>query len=631
MSTFTKQRVGRGNLLGLVLLGLGLVVGKANAQSLQCGPGTPLIASAGPDQSVAEGVSVVLNGAGSSAPSVDQVQNGVVNGTNNLSQSFRMAQTFTVGRTGILRGVDFCIAFLGSDPDVTVSIQRVNATGLPDDSQVLGTATLRGPGIVGPAALPRFFDMTASNISVVAGEQLAAVISSTDNPPVTGDLGLIYSSAAPGPYASGAVYFTYSTSTGQPCGWCLSGPRDLYFRTYVDLPTGPAPLTYEWSPVSGPAVTLLGANTAAPNFAAPYVSANQTLTFRLTVRSPQGASATDTVDVTVVNANHPPVAEAGADSTIKFGATKRLDGSNSYDPDGDAVASFQWLQASGTAVPLSGGATAQPSFVAPAPIGGELFFKLRVSDGKESSVPSVDINSSLPDTVRVTVVSNSPPLVKTGPNQTADEGTQVVLSGATTSDPDADALSLSWVQTAGPAVPLQDANTLTPKFVAPLIGAGGATLAFRLTAMDNDPFLPLFASDVVSVFVRDLNDPPVCSNAAPSVAVLWPPNHKMHRIGIDGITDPDSATVTTTIDGVTSDEPTNGVGDGDTGPDAVIEPQAVLVRAERAGFGNGRVYAISFTARDQAGSSCTGSVRVQVPRNHGSVAIDDGQFVDATR
>ena len=77
---------------------------------------------------------------------------------------------------------------------------------------------------------------------------------------------------------------------------------------------------------------------------------------------------------------------------------------------------------------------------------------------------------------------------------------------------------------------------------------------------------------------------------------------------------------------MTQDEPIRGLGDGDTGPDAVIIGPVVLLRAERAGNRNGRVYTINFRATN-AGGSCTGSVKVTVPKNQSrnGNAIDDGQ------
>jgi hypothetical protein len=85
-----------------------------------------------------------------------------------------------------------------------------------------------------------------------------------------------------------------------------------------------------------------------------------------------------------------------------------------------------------------------------------------------------------------------------------------------------------------------------------------------------------------------------------------------------------------TILGVTQDEPLNGLGDGDTAPDAAIQGDTVFLRAERKGNGNGRVYRIYFRAQG-AGGECTGSVSVCVPKDQkkGTVCIDDGQTYDS--
>ena len=113
----------------------------------------------------------------------------------------------------------------------------------------------------------------------------------------------------------------------------------------------------------------------------------------------------------------------------------------------------------------------------------------------------------------------------------------------------------------------------------------------------------------MQVVVQDVNDPPVCTLAQPSVAVLWPPNHTMVEVSILGVTDPNNSTVTISYPRVTQDEPINGVGDGDTAPDAFKSGNNILLRAERAGSGNGRVYAVQFQVTDPDGASCTGTVK----------------------
>ena len=68
--------------------------------------------------------------------------------------------------------------------------------------------------------------------------------------------------------------------------------------------------------------------------------------------------------------------------------------------------------------------------------------------------------------------------------------------------------------------------------------------------------------------------------------------------------------------GVSSNEPVNCTGDGDTGPDWTIAgAHGVSLRAERAGNGSGRTYTITITAKDAAGNTSTGTTTVAVPHN----------------
>ncbi len=138
----------------------------------------------------------------------------------------------------------------------------------------------------------------------------------------------------------------------------------------------------------------------------------------------------------------------------------------------------------------------------------------------------------------------------------------------------------------------------------------------------------------IAIFIeKSTNLPPDCSSPLVSVTELWPPNHHMEKISIFGITDPDGDQVTLKITGITQDEPINGLGDGDTSPDGrgVGTAQAEL-RSERSGTGDGRVYAINFTASDGKGGQCTGAVAVSVPhdKGKGGGAVDEGQNYDST-
>jgi hypothetical protein len=165
-----------------------------------------------------------------------------------------------------------------------------------------------------------------------------------------------------------------------------------------------------------------------------------------------------------------------------------------------------------------------------------------------------------------------------------------------------------------------------PTFVAP---GAAATLTFSLVV--RDPYGAVSAPDAGTITVVRANDAPRCDRAVASPGLLWPPNHKMVAVEIRGLTDPNNDKVTVTIDSVRQDEPVNGLGDGDTSPDAVIRGQGVLLRAERSGVGNGRVYHIAYSATDVWGASCTGVVRVGVPHSRNRGPIDGGPLYDSTQ
>ncbi|MBI1737785.1 MAG: hypothetical protein HYR58_00880 [Acidobacteria bacterium] len=129
------------------------------------------------------------------------------------------------------------------------------------------------------------------------------------------------------------------------------------------------------------------------------------------------------------------------------------------------------------------------------------------------------------------------------------------------------------------------------------------------------------------------DDNPVCSNARATPGELWPPNHQLIEVRIAGVTDPQNESVNISINEVTQDEPVEGLGDGDTAPDAFVRGEKVSLRSERSGTGNGRVYRISFTATNGRGGSCSGTASVSVPLNKkpGTHATDDGQLYNSTR
>ena len=112
------------------------------------------------------------------------------------------------------------------------------------------------------------------------------------------------------------------------------------------------------------------------------------------------------------------------------------------------------------------------------------------------------------------------------------------------------------------------------------------------------------------------NTPPSL-NVSVSPNLLWPPNHKMVAVQpVAHFNDNLDPNPMLTLISVTSNEPDNGLGDGDTANDIAIQPGGtILLRAERSGKGNGRIYTITYSAQDVAGNITIKTATVTVPHN----------------
>ncbi|MGK0190375.1 MAG: VCBS repeat-containing protein, partial [Verrucomicrobiales bacterium] len=127
----------------------------------------------------------------------------------------------------------------------------------------------------------------------------------------------------------------------------------------------------------------------------PDLNFNGTDSFTFVANDGTANSAVATVTITVNPVNDAPVALAGSNQSVFENVLVDLDGSGSFDPDGDPLTSYAWTQDSGPTVILSDSGAAQPSFIAPAVSQDTtLVFSLVVSDG---TLPSEA------DTVSVTV------------------------------------------------------------------------------------------------------------------------------------------------------------------------------------------------------------------------------------
>jgi uncharacterized repeat protein (TIGR01451 family) len=115
------------------------------------------------------------------------------------------------------------------------------------------------------------------------------------------------------------------------------------------------------------------------------------------------------------------------------------------------------------------------------------------------------------------------------------------------------------------------------------------------------------------------NPPPTITGATADPSVLWPPNHRMVNVTVSyDVTDNCPLPFGSCTLSVTSNEPVLAHGSGHTSPDwIVVDDHHVLLRAERQGNGNGRIYTTTITCTDSGGNSSDEQVEVVVPHNRG--------------
>ncbi len=114
--------------------------------------------------------------------------------------------------------------------------------------------------------------------------------------------------------------------------------------------------------------------------------------------------------------------------------------------------------------------------------------------------------------------------------------------------------------------------------------------------------------------------------------VLWPPNHKMVEVcATVVVTDNSDPAPTFVLASITSNEPDNGTGDGNTVDDIQnanfgTDDLCFSLRAERKGNSFGREYHVVYVATDASGNSSTMTVAVRVPHDHSGIAFCSGGY-----
>jgi hypothetical protein len=232
-------------------------------------------------------------------------------------------------------------------------------------------------------------------------------------------------------------------------------------------------------------------------------------------------------------------------------------------------------------------------------------FRLRGSFENEDGSVEVDLTGS---------IVNQPPRVRTaGPQEvqcTGAGGSPITLDASASTDPDGDDLLFQWFD--GPA--LVDVDNLVGDEARIDTFAPLGSTRFQVAVGDESLVTAIGHTDVS-----------VVDTVAPTLDVeleptrLWPPNHRFWvveaSVGVEDLCDPEAIFLLVSI---TSNEPEDGRGDGNTEPDVEdadfgTSDTSFALRAERVGGGAGRTYTVVYQALDSSGNVAEASARVQVP------------------
>ncbi len=492
---------------------------------------SPPVANAGPNQSIIVGITVQLNGSGST--DVDSqpltylwIFVSVPQGSNAALSSSTAAQpTFYADMIGT-----YVLQLIVNDGLLNSLPSKVTIT-------TGDTPPIANPGPVQNVPIGAVVTLDGTGSSSATGKPLTylwALLSKPANSTAT-----LLLATSPHPYFTADLAGSYVVQLIVNDGFLSSPPATVMISTIYAPPIanpGPAqnvnvgttatldgssssdpegyPLTYLWAILSQPngGTASLSSATAMkptfiPNVAGLYV-------IQLIVNDGVANSAPMTVPITAASVNQPPTVNAGPNQTITLPVNSvTLNGTATDDglPNGTLI--IQWTKVSGPGtVTFSSPNTSVSN--ATFSSAGVYVLQLSANDSQYTSTSTTTITVNSPPV-------NQPPVVNSGPNQTIQLPTNTVtLQGTATDDGlPSGILIISWSEVAGPGVvtfgsPASATTTVT------FPGAGVYLL--RLTA--NDTQLSSSSDIVITVqSANGANQPPVVS-AGPDLSIVLPTN-----------------------------------------------------------------------------------------------------------
>ncbi len=254
-------------------------------------------------------------------------------------------------------------------------------------------------------------------------------------------------------------------------------------------------LTYKWTLQSKPSnssATLSSLTSAKPTFKADLAG---TYVATLVVSDGKANSDVAVVSVLASVANSLPVAKAGANQNVVVGTSVTLDGTASTDANGDSL-TYKWsllYKPTGSLASLASASSSKPTFTADAV--GTFVVSLIVNDGQADS-------ATVSSTTVIAEALNAAPVANAGPSQTVLIAATVTLTGAASSDANADKLTYKWVLTTRPTgstASLSSTSVVSPTFIADVAGVFVASLIVNDGKLDSAvSTVPISAVSTVS-------------------------------------------------------------------------------------------------------------------------------------
>lgn len=266
--------------------------------------------------------------------------------------------------------------------------------------------------------------------------------------------------------------------------------------------------SYLWTKISGPTACIISNASLESTTVKGLIQGKYV--FRLTVTDNQGATATDSIQVTVTAAaNTTPTADAGGDKTVTLPTNSISLSGSGNDKDG-AISSYSWTNISGpSAYNISNSSSAVTSVSGL--VQGVYLFELKVTD---------NYGAQAKDTLKITVnpAKNIPPVAHAGSNQTITLPTNTISLNGNGVDSDGTISTYLWIKIAGPATGTIAYSSSASTTVRGLIPGN---YIFQLTVTDNQGAKGM-DSIYVTVYARKNIAP--TANAGGDLTIVLPLN-----------------------------------------------------------------------------------------------------------